>query len=90
MLYALYCTDKAGAEPIRLENRPAHVAYLKDSPVVFAGPTLDDSGEHMTGSIIVLDLPDRAAAESWAAQDPYALAGLFESVEIRAWKKVIG
>jgi uncharacterized protein YciI len=31
-----------------------------------------------------------AAAEAWAAADPYAKAGLFESVTIRAWKKVRG
>ena len=31
----------------------------------------------------------RAAAEDWAANDPYAKAGLFDSVEIRAWKQVI-
>lgn len=90
MLFALFCTDKPGAEPVRLANRDDHVAYLKQSPVVFAGPTLDESGAHMTGSLVVLDLPDRAAADAWAANDPYAKADLFERVEIRPWKKVIG
>jgi uncharacterized protein len=57
--------------------------------VFLAGPFLDDDGD-MTGSLIILELPDMAAAEAWAAADPYALAGLFESVTIREWKKVIG
>jgi uncharacterized protein YciI len=31
-----------------------------------------------------------AAAQSWADNDPYAKAGLFESVELIPWKRVIG
>lgn len=90
MLFALICTDKPGAEQTRLANREAHLAYLDESPVVFAGPFTDDSGAQMNGSLIVLDFPDRAAVEAWSANDPYAKAGLFSSVEIRAWKKAIG
>ena len=44
----------------------------------------------MDGSLVILDVADMAAARDWAENDPYARAGLFESVEIRAWKKVIG
>jgi uncharacterized protein len=57
--------------------------------VVQAGPFLDGAGE-MVGSLVVIEADTRAAAEDWAAGDPYARAGLFESVEIRAWKKVVG
>jgi hypothetical protein len=42
----------------------------------------------MTGSVLMLDLADRAAADAFAEGDPYARAGLFESVVIRPWKKV--
>ena len=90
MLFAVMCTDKPGAEETRKANRDAHVAYLKQSPVVFAGPFTTDDDSMMTGSLIVLDLQDRAAAESWASNDPYAQADLFETVEIRAWRKVLG
>ena len=38
----------------------------------------------------MLATADRAEAEAWAAADPYALAGLFESVEINGFKHVIG
>jgi uncharacterized protein YciI len=44
----------------------------------------------MCGSLLILDVADRAAAEAWADGDPYAKAGLFETVEIHAWKQVIG
>lgn len=90
MLYAVLCADKPGALDIRKANRDAHVAYLKESPVVFAGPFLGGDEETMVGSLVVLDFPDLAAARAWAAGDPYAKADLFEKVEIKPWKKVIG
>lgn len=88
-LFALICTDKPGHIETRKANREAHLAYLKDTGCVAqAGPFLSGAGE-MTGSLVVLDLADRAAAESWAAGDPYAKAGLFADVRIEEWKKVI-
>lgn len=88
-LYALICTDKADHLPTRMANREAHIAYLNSSGVVAqAGPFLDATGG-MCGSLIVLDVPDRAGAEAWAANDPYAKAGLFAKVRIEEWKKVI-
>lgn len=90
MLYALICRDKPGALDIRKANRADHLAHIETSGVVtMAGPFLDDSG-NMCGSLVILDVPDIAAAQDWADNDPYARAGLFESVSIQAWNKVIG
>ncbi|NGM44476.1 YciI family protein [Rhodobacter sp. SGA-6-6] len=90
MRVALICIDKPGALEIRKANREAHLAHIRDSGVVeMAGPFLSDSGE-MCGSLVVLEVPDLQAAKDWAAADPYAKAGLFQSVDIREWKKVIG
>ncbi|RLK03612.1 YciI family protein [Ruegeria conchae] len=89
MLIALIARDKAGALQTRLDNRAAHLAYIDDTGVVAqAGPLLE--GDAMIGSLVILDVDDLAAAEAWAANDPYALAGLFDSVELIPWKKVIG
>lgn len=87
-LYAVICTDKAGHLETRLATRDAHVAYLKSTPVVQAGPFLDGEGK-MSGSLVILEVESRAEAEAWAANDPYAHAGLFEAVRIEEWKKVI-
>lgn len=88
-LFALICTDKDGHEPLRKDTRAAHLEYLTATGcVVYAGPFLN--GTVMTGSLVVIDAPDRTAAEAWAAADPYALAGLFAKVQIEEWKKVIG
>ncbi len=89
MLIALIARDKPGALQTRLDNREAHLGYIKETGVVSqAGPLLD-GGDQMIGSLIVLDVADMAAAESWAKDDPYAKAGLFENVELIPWKKVI-
>jgi uncharacterized protein YciI len=89
MLIALIARDKPGALQTRLDTRDAHVAYLKETGVVSqAGPLLDDSGE-MIGSLVILDVADMDAARAWADTDPYAQAGLFASVELIPWKKVI-
>ncbi len=89
MKIALIAKDKPGALDIRKANRDAHVAYLKSTGAVeMAGPFLDENGE-MCGSLIVLNM-DMAAAEDWAANDPYKKADLFQSVELIAWNKVIG
>jgi len=90
MLIALIAHDKAGALDVRKANRDAHLAYVAASGVVSqAGPFLDDNGD-MCGSLLVLDVADMAAAQSWADNDPYAKADLFRAVDLIIWKKVIG
>ncbi len=89
-LFAVICRDRPDHLAVRQANRDAHLAYLRETGVVQqAGPFLDDEGA-MCGSLLILDVADRAAADAWAAQDPYARAGLFESVTIQAWNRVIG
>ncbi|WP_171097320.1 YciI family protein [Ruegeria sp. HKCCD7255] len=89
MLIALIARDKDGALQTRLDNRAAHLAYIEETGVVSqAGPLLD--GDAMIGSLIILDVTDLAAAQTWADNDPYAKAGLFQSVELIPWKKVVG
>ncbi|MDG1280737.1 MAG: YciI family protein [Pseudorhodobacter sp.] len=90
MRVALICQDKPGALQTRLDNRSAHLAHIETSGIVeMAGPFLDAEGK-MTGSLIVLSVETMAEAEAWAAADPYAKAGLFSSVSLTEWKKVIG
>lgn len=90
MRAALICIDKPGHLEVRKANREAHLAYIRDTGVVeMAGPFLSEAGE-MCGSLLVLEVADLAAARDWAAGDPYGKAGLFERVEIREWKKVVG
>jgi len=62
MFVCLIAHDKTGALDVRMENRPAHVDYLKSTDHVhLAGPLIDAQGG-MCGSMIVLDVPDMAMA----------------------------
>ena len=91
MQFVLYCTDKAGHKQVRADNRAAHVEYLKQNlaSIVMAGPLLDDAGTGMIGILLIIEVADRAAADAFAAGDPYGKAGLFASVRITPWRKVL-
>ncbi|WP_372622888.1 YciI family protein [Falsiroseomonas sp.] len=89
MLFAITCTDKPGALELRMATRPAHLEHLKahEAALVLVGPLLDPAGQPC-GSLLVVEAADRAAAEALAAGDPYAKAGLFESVVVRPFRTV--
>lgn len=92
MLYALICTDRPGALEIRKSNRPAHLDWLKGlgAAVRLAGPFLTPEGKEPRGSLIIVEAKDIGAARKLAAADPYAKAGLFTDVDIRAWSWTVG
>lgn len=84
MLFTIICTDKPGCFELRSATRPDHLAYLKTyaDRIQFAGPMMGVDGKPC-GSIVMINVADRAEADGFAAGDPYAKVGLFESVIIR-------
>ncbi len=93
MLYAFICTDKPGEGlALRKQNREAHLAYLDSlgDKLALAGPFLNEDGTEPRGSLVVVRAESREEAEAMAANDPYAKAGVFETVEIRPWKWLLG
>jgi uncharacterized protein len=90
MRVAMIARDKSGALQTRLDTRAKHLAYIDETGIVEqAGPLMDEGGE-MCGSLIILNTRDLATAQNWADGDPYARAGLFETVTLIEWKKVVG
>jgi uncharacterized protein YciI len=89
--FILTCIDKKNGLDARMAAREAHLTYVRGQPeiVKLGGPLLDDDGQ-MSGSILVLDVADKVAAQAFADKDPYGLAGVFESVDIREFKISIG
>ena len=89
MLFVILCTDKPASLDLRLATRPQHLAYLETyaSKLVQTGPLLDPDGRPC-GSLLIIDVADRAEAEGFAESDPYARAGLFESTVIRPYRCV--
>ena len=91
MLFAFFFKNNPDHLHVRMDTRPAHVEYLNAlnarGTLKFAGPFLGDDGKP-NGSLVVVEAEDLAAAKAIAAADPYTGAGLFETVEIRAWNWV--
>jgi uncharacterized protein len=90
MLFALICTDKPGHLQARLDNRPAHLAWLESlgADTKAAGPFLGADGKP-SGTLAIISAENAEEARLVAAKDPYAIAGLFASVDIRPWNWVI-
>lgn len=93
MHFALIFNDHEGKLDVRMDTREAHLKWLGEhheaGRVLFAGPFLG-RGDKPTGSLLIIDVPGMEQAETFAAEDPYAKAGLFASTEIRPWRLVFG
>jgi uncharacterized protein len=90
MLFALICTDNPGSLDIRMKARPDHLAFLEKlgTNLKAAGPFLGDD-DKPTGSLVIINAENKIEAQAIAAEDPYSIAGLFASVEIKPWKWLI-
>ncbi len=89
MHFVITCTDKPGQPDLRPATRGVHIEYLKShaDKIVAAGPTLG-ADDVPNGSLLIMEFEDVQAAQEFAEGDPYAQAGVFESVGITPWKKV--
>jgi uncharacterized protein YciI len=89
--FILTCIDKQNGLEARMAAREAHLAYVRRQPeiVKLGGPLLDDEGQ-MAGSMLILETVNRAAAQAFADNDPYWLSGVFETVDIQAFKITVG
>ncbi len=91
MLFVIHGYDRKpdGAE-VRRRTRAAHLAFISSRTEIFryGGALLDDAGR-MVGSLMVLDLPDRAALDRHLAEDPYTRAGLYEPLHINETRQVL-
>ena len=91
MLFAFTCKDKPGHLNVRMETRSAHVEHLNklnaEGTLKMAGPFLDAEGKP-NGSLVIVSAETIEAARAIADSDPYAKAGLFESVEVRPFNWV--
>lgn len=91
-LFLFNARDKANSPELRLANRQAHLEWAGEYShrIAMAGPVLSDDGEAMIGSTFVIEFDTRDEVEAWAAEDPYAKAGLFERTEIIPFLWLVG
>lgn len=98
MLYAIISQDVENSLAKRLSVRPAHVERLQQlkeqGRLILAGPhpaiDNEDPGEAgFTGSLIVAEFDSLEDATSWADDDPYIKAGVYQNVTVKPFKKVL-
>lgn len=98
MWYAIVGNDVPDSLARRLSVRPAHLERLnrlrEEGRLLLAGPfpaiDADDPGTAgFSGSLIVAEFEDLAAARAWADADPYVAAGVYAKVDVRAFRQVL-
>jgi uncharacterized protein len=89
--FVLTCLDYPNNLQRRMGARDAHLAYVAANrdKLKLAGPLLDAAGE-MAGSMFILDVDSKAEVEAFNKADPYTLAGVFETVTIKAIRVTVG
>ncbi|MEE4293837.1 MAG: YciI family protein [Xanthomonadales bacterium] len=98
MWYVIYSRDRQNALEARREARPAHLervqSMVEQGRILLAGPRpaidSDDPGPAgFDGSLIVAEFESLEDARAWADADPYVLAGVYESVEVTPFIRVL-
>ena len=92
MLFIIFCIDRAGAEESRKQAIQGHVEYLATRPikVVMSGPLVSDDGSRAIGSLFLVEAASRAEIEAFQRADPLFKAGVWETVQVRAFDKRVG
>lgn len=98
MFYAIIGTDSENSLQQRLAVRPQHLQRLNalqdDGRLLLAGPfpavdANDPGPAGFSGSLIVAEFDSLEAATAWADADPYVTEGVFSTVVIKPFKKVL-
>ncbi len=98
MLYAIIAEDVEGSLEKRVTARPKHLERLNklrdEGRLIIAGPCpaidSNDPGEAgFSGSLIVAEFDDLESAQAWADSDPFVAAGVYSSVMVKTFKKVL-
>ena len=98
MVYVIVGQDVPDSMDKRLASRPAHLERLHAlqyaGRLLLAGPfpAIDGNDPGLagfTGSLIVAEFDSLDTAQSWADADPYVAAGVFASVSVKPFKKVL-
>lgn len=98
MLYMILGRDADDSLNRRAGARDSHLARIRvlldEGRLVLAGPLpaidADDPGPAgFTGSLIVAEFEDLAAARRWAESDPYLHCGAWSRVEVEPFRQVL-
>ncbi|RLT92527.1 YciI family protein [Ketobacter sp.] len=98
MYYAIVSQDVENSLELRMGARPDHLARLEalkqQGRLLVAGPfpAIDSEtpgAAGFTGSLVIAEFDSLQAAQTWADADPYVAAGVYASVMVKPYKKVL-
>ncbi len=98
MWYSIVGEDVADSLERRAGAREAHLTRLKklveEGRLLVAGPNpaidIENPGESgFTGSVIIAEFDSLSDAQRWADDDPYIAAGVYASVAVKPFKRVL-
>ena len=98
MYYAIISQDIENSLPLRKAHRPDHLARLQEladqGRLLVAGPhpaiDSDDPGEAgFTGSLVIAEFDSLVDAQNWADDDPFLKQGVYQSVVVKPYKRVL-
>lgn len=97
MLYAIISEDVENSLELRKGARSAHLERLKElqeaGRLMTAGAhphidSLDPGPAGFSGSLVIAEFPSLDAAQQWADDDPYVIAGVYRQVTVKPFKRV--
>ena len=85
----VYGVDGPDGPALRETTKPAHFKYLDDHAgiMVLGGATLADEDDARTGSVLIINVPNRAAADEFSENEPFRKAGVFKSVTVTRMRR---
>ena len=98
MLYTIVAEDVPASLEKRIAARPAHLERLHaiqaEGRLLLAGPnpaidSADPGPAGFSGSLIVAEFASLEDAKRWAAADPFSTAGVYATVTVKPFKKVL-
>lgn len=98
MFYLIYSEDVENSLALRMSVREQHLARLRDlqdeGKLLVAGPcpaidSNDPGDAGFSGSLIIAEFDSLPQAQAWADKDPYIEAGVYKSVTVKPYKKVL-
>jgi uncharacterized protein len=92
MLFMAICKDKPNSIELRLATRPTHLAWLQGlgAKVRVGGAMLTPDMKAPTASVLIYEGESEGEIVALCAEDPYAKAGLFESVTVAPYRQAVG
>ena len=72
---------------LRTARRTSPTSSSIATSSLWAGALLAEDGTTRTGSVLIINVPDLAAAEAFSREEPFRKAGLFRTVKITRMRR---